>query len=343
MTYSSAHRSGRRRGDVLAHGALAIGPGNAGLTESEPASGAIAVAGAGIGRVAAEDGLALAVGSPDDGQDAAAIRSRGAVLVGPASAVKANARVPDGADTPRTYGAVVVASASIVAAFVDRQRRRPAAIAEVRRNAVPAGHRRALGVRIAAVGGARLGTDNERGGRARRAVVEAVVAEGAQQLGTGRRGANALRAVRVGLTLVVTAGAGHVAARASAPAAPPAGSTGASVPGGPRGAGRSRGAGARLAAVALLRLRGAARADREREPCQSRKQEPSSHGRRAQQALDHDLRPHPAPRSGGPTLAILRNLRDFPPIATLRAPAAPRRPPALPVSNWIVTRWGRSS
>ena len=291
----------------MTHGALAIGPGNAGLTESEPASGAIAVARAGIGRVAAEDCLALAVGSPDDGQNAAAIRSRDAVLVGPASAVEASARVPDGADAPRTCGAVSVASASIVAAFVDLLRRRPAAVVEVKRNAVPAGHRRALGVRIAAVGGARLGTDNGRGGRTRRAVVEAVVAEGAQQLGTGRRGASALGAVDVGLTLVVTAGAGHAAARASAPA----GSTGASVPGGPRGAGRSRGAGARLAAIALLRLRGAARADRQREPCQSRKQEPSSHGKRAQQALDHDREPNPSPRSGGPALAILRNLRDF--------------------------------
>src|SRR5204863_1176554 len=135
----------------------------------------------------------------------------------------ASARVPDGADAPRTCGAVGVASASVVAAFVDRQRRRPAAVVEVERNAVPAGHCRALGVRIAAVGGARLGTDNGRGGRALRAVVEAVVAERAQQLGTGRRGANALGAVGVGLTLVATAGAGHAAARASAPAAPPAG------------------------------------------------------------------------------------------------------------------------
>jgi hypothetical protein len=50
-----------------------------------------------------------------------------------------------------------------------------------------------------------------------------------------------------------------------------------------------------------------------------------------QQTLDHERGPQPAPRSAGPALASLRNLRDLPPLATLRAPAVPRRPRPPPL------------
>src|SRR4029079_10992219 len=128
-------------------------------------------------------------------------------------------------------------------------------------------------------GAAGLGADDGCRRRTRGAVVEAVVAEGAQQLGAGGRRAAAPQARSGGLALVAASGAGGASARAASPACPRGARTVGSArtggvrtavsarTGGARTVGSARTGGARtgapMTAIAVQRSGAAARAERD--------------------------------------------------------------------------------